>query len=455
MHKAQKAQYCQPQGEEVSARSQAERETIELLHAYRKTRRAELKDQIVLRYASLVESVARRYSGTMEPIEDLAQEGYIGLITAVDLYDPTKQVKFSTYATHFIIGQIKHYLRDRGKIIKEPAWLQELNQRVSRSIESLTQELGRPPSHGEVAHVMGMPEENVAELMTTREVFKVGSIHGTTDQEDDTSAVDMERKSQSDVAVSFQLPVEDRIVLEAAMDKLKELEQTVVFAFYFQDRSQTEIARELNISCNYVSHILRNSTKKLKKILATDEVRDARIKAEQNRTNSEQKEPAGQTIVDPLTRLYNRRYYENRLEEELSRASRTNVALSVLSVQLLGWQAYVRTNGTLKTDEVMISIAGTLKQTLRRVDIVTRYTDDTFGVILPFTGEYAPAVAARVEQAIAASLRTLGVHWGKTPLAVVCGWAVSPSEHRQATELTQRAIERCLEAQEMPQQKAA
>ncbi len=455
MHKAQNAQPCPPQGEEVSARSLVERETLELLHAYRKTRRAELKDRIVLRYASLVESVARRYSGTMEPIEDLAQEGYIGLITAVDLYDPTKQVKFSTYATHFIIGQIKHYLRDRGKIIKEPAWLQELNQRVSRSIESLTQELGRAPSHGEVAYAMGMSEANVAELMTTREVFKVGSIHGTTDQDDDTSAVDMERKSQSDVSVSFQLPVEDRIVLEAAMEKLKELEQTVVSAFYFEDRSQTEIARDLNISCNYVSHILRNSTKKLRKLLATDEVRDARIKAEQQRTHSEQKGQPGQSVVDPLTRLYNRRYYENRLDEELSRASRTNVELSVLSVQLFGWQAYVRANGTLKTDEVMMAIAEALKQTLRRVDIVTRYADDAFGVILPFTGEYASLIASRVEDAIAASLRTQGVHWGKTPLWVACGWAVSPSEYRQAAELTQRAQERCREAQEIPQQKAA
>ncbi len=428
---------------------------MELLIAYRKTRRAELKDRIVLRYANLVESVARRYSGTAEPMEDLAQEGYIGLITAVDLYDPTKQVKFSTYATHFIIGQIKHYLRDRGKIIKEPAWLQELNQRVSRSVDALTQELGRPPSYGEVANVMGMPEENVAELMTTREIFKVGSIHGTTDNEDDSGSVDMERQNQHDVAVSFQLPVEDRIVLDAAMDKLKELEQTVVSAFYFQDRSQTEIAHTLGISCNYVSHILRNSTKKLKKILATDEVRDARIKTEQARSETEQKGQSASVIVDPLTRLYNRRYYENRLEEEMQRASRSDSEVSVLFVQLVGWQAYARANGTLKTDEVITRTADTLRKTLRRVDIVTRYAEDAFGLILPFTGEHAPKVAVRVENAVADTLRELGLHWGRAPLSVVCGWAVSPTEQRAGAGLTEKAKARCQEAQEIPLLKAA
>ncbi|MCC5648059.1 GGDEF domain-containing protein, partial [Nostoc sp. CHAB 5824] len=96
-----------------------------------------------------------------------------------------------------------------------------------------------------------------------------------------------------------------------------------------------------------------------------------------------------------------------------------------------------------------------LNQTLRRFDILTRYSDDAFTVILPCTGEYAPLVASRVEEAVAGSIRKQGVHWGRTSLAVACGWAVSPSEYRQATELTQKAQERCREAQEMPQLKAA
>src|SRR5579871_6851683 len=197
-----------------SLRTRDEGGITRLLNEYRQSRIPETRDQIVLHFTNLVESVARRFSGASEPIEDLAQEGYIGLITAVDLYDPAKNVKFSTYATHFIIGQIKHYLRDRGKIIKEPAWLQELNQRMTRAIETLSQQLSRPPSNIEIARLMDLSEETIAEMMMTREVFKVASIDGG-DSEEESGKVDMERQTAGDVAIPFQIPVEDRIVLEA------------------------------------------------------------------------------------------------------------------------------------------------------------------------------------------------------------------------------------------------
>src|SRR5579872_2976520 len=87
-------------------RKRAEEDVLQLLLEYRRNRNERLRDRIVLQYTNLVESVARRFAGSAEPVEDLAQEGYIGLITAVELYDPAKNVKFSTYATHFIIGQI-------------------------------------------------------------------------------------------------------------------------------------------------------------------------------------------------------------------------------------------------------------------------------------------------------------------------------------------------------------
>ena len=299
---------------------------MQLLLEYRRTNRPELRDQIVLQFIGLVESVARRFSGAAEPVEDLAQEGYIGLITAIELYDPTKNVKFSTYATHFVIGQIKHCLRDRGKIIKEPAWLQELNQRMTRVIEALTQELGHPPANLEIARMMNMTEEAVAEMMMTREVFKVSSIDGGSDSEEDNGGtVNMDRQRGKEMTVAFQLPLEERIVLDTAMLKLKELEQTVLNEFYFKDLNQTEIAKNLNISCNYVSHILRTSTKKLKKILVTEDLRDAQRKVVlmQQRLD-EQQSAAEQQIVDGMTRLYNRHYYETRLEEELSRTSRAN-----------------------------------------------------------------------------------------------------------------------------------
>jgi RNA polymerase sigma-B factor len=373
-----------------------------MLREYRVTRRPELRDRIVMQYTNLVESVARRFSGAAEPVEDLAQEGYIGLITAVDLYDPNKNVKFSTYATHFIIGQIKHYLRDRGKIIKEPAWLQELNQRVTKAMEALAQKLSRPATNLEIAQALGMTEESVAEMLMTREVFKVTSIDGGSDSEEDTpGALDMERQRATDVAVSFQMPVEDRIVLESALLKLKDLEQNVLAAFYFKHLNQTEIARQMGISCNYVSHILRNATKKLKKILVTEELRDSGRKPASGRRQIDAAPAADpRPLVDRLTRLYNKGYFDSRLEEELSRASRECAELAVIFVKLGGLDAFQRANGTLRVDETIHNFVQIIRKTIRKHDILTRYDNDMFAVILPFTGRNAIMVADRISLAL-------------------------------------------------------
>jgi RNA polymerase sigma-B factor len=430
------------QKQNQAQRKRAEEEVLQLLLEYRQARSLELRDRIVLQYTSLVESVARRFAGSAEPVEDLAQEGYIGLITAIDLYDPAKNVKFSTYATHFIIGQIKHCLRDRGKIIKEPAWLQELNQRMTRAIDTLAQQLSRPPTNAEIAQLMGLAEEAVTEMMTTRETFKVTSIDGgSSNGEEDGGAIDIERKAATEVAVSFQLPVEERIVLETAMEKLKALEQTVLFEFYYKDLNQTEIARRLGISCNYVSHILRNSTKKLKKILVTDELRDTQLKMTlMRRRLEEQQAHLEQTpIVDGLTRFYNRHYFENRLEEELSRASRMNSEVAVLFIMLGGLEAFTRVQGTLKGDDAVLGSADIIRKTVRRVDIITRYNADTFALILPFTGPNVQIVRSRLETALSAWLEAQGWDAGRAPLTLGLGSATYPRDATQPQALSSLA----------------
>ncbi|HLJ57395.1 MAG TPA: sigma-70 family RNA polymerase sigma factor [Chthonomonadaceae bacterium] len=440
--------YNQSRGSMVSAEShprrRADDEVLRLLQEYRVSRRPELRDRIVMQYTNLVESVARRFSGAAEPVEDLAQEGYIGLITAVDLYDPSKNVKFSTYATHFIIGQIKHYLRDRGKIIKEPAWLQELNQRVTKAMEALAQQLSRPATNLEIAQALGMTEESVAEMLMTREVFKVTSIDGGSDSDDDSpGTLDMERQRATDVAVSFQMPVEDRIVLESALLKLKDLEQKVLAAFYFRHLNQTEIARQMGISCNYVSHILRNATKKLKKILVTEELRDTgRRAATPRRRADDLPAPDPRPLVDRLTRLYSRGYFDSRLEEELSRASRECAELAVIFVKIGGMEAYQRANGTLKVDETVHGLVSVIRSAIRRHDILTRYDNDMFAVILPFTGRNAIFVANRMSESLAGWIAVQQDPRDAATLMPGVGVALYPFEAEHPVSLADLARER-------------
>ncbi len=427
---------------------------LQMLLDYRQFQKPAQRDEIVLQFTNLVESIARRFSGSAEPVEDLAQEGYIGLITAIELYDPTKKVKFSTYATHFVIGQIKHCLRDRGKIIKEPAWLQELNQRMTRVIDSLTQDLGHPPTAEAIAKMMDMTEEAVAEILMTREVFKVSSLDGGGEKDDDSGAVDVERRSGLDVSVSFQLPVEERIVLEAAMEKLKDLEQTVLSEFYFKDLNQTEIAKNMGISCNYVSHILRSSTKKLRKILVTDELKEAQRKVAQmqKRLTQQQAVMERDVVVDPLTRCYNRRYFEARLDEEISRASRIQADLSLLMVDLRGLDYFTRTNGTLKGDEAVTGIAAAIRETVRKSDIVTRCDAERFVLILPHTGRNCLVVAERVREAIENFLSEKGWDRGIAPLEIALGTAQYPVEAGQSASLTELAAARAAKDRELAEE---
>lgn len=420
-----------------NSRRLSDQEVIDLLREYKATGNQRIRDRIVLQYTNLVESIARRFAGVGEPVEDLAQEGFIGLITAIEGYNADKGVKFSTYATHFVIGQIKHHLRDRGKIIKEPAWLQELNQKVTRVIESLSQELGRPPTHAEVAKLMNMSEEAIADLLTTREVFKVSSLHSNSDQDDDTPiAYDMERM-KADRQVEFQLPIEDKVVLETAMQRLKELEQTVVHEFYFQERNQTEIARNLGISCNYVSHILRNSTKKLRKILVTDELREAQMELNLMRRRLEEQAVLVEetTVVDSLTRLYNRRYFDTRLDEEICRANRYQYPLAVLLLTLQGHEQIGRVYGTLRSEEILRQAARLIRESVRRLDILTRYDERSFGLILPHTGQQVEIVAKRLKGTLEAWLAEEGLNSGRTPIRLLIGTACYPNSATCAADL--------------------
>lgn len=370
-----------------------------LIARYASTKEVEYRDKIVLQFRGLVESISRRFAGSGEPHEDLAQEGFIGLISAADLYDVGKGVKFSTYATHFIIGQIKHALRDRGKIIKEPAWLQELNHRLTRVIDALSQELGRHPSETEIAKVMHVPEEMVNELLTTREVFKVSSLDV---DPDDSGMYGSEIDNISDEKCSsFQLPVEDKVVLETAMNKLKILEQKVIQDFYYTGLTQTEIAKKLGISCNYVSHILRSGTKKLRRILTTDELSEIQMQLQlANRRTDTLGLFVDGSVVDPLTGLYNLEYIQNRLHEEVLRASREKSHASYVVAKFVGLDNFGAKYGTMRQDDFICSLGRAIKDSTRRCDIVGRVGTWEFSLILPYTGEGVSVVKDRIGESL-------------------------------------------------------
>jgi len=423
-----------------TVRKLTEEEIQDRLAEYAATREPKIRDEIVLQYANLVESIGRRFVAACEPLEDLIQEGYIGLIASVDKYDAGKGVKFSTYATHFIIGQIKHHLRDKGKIIKEPAWLQELNQRMTRVIESLGQKLGRQPTEKEIGDVMQMPEKTVVELLTTREVFKVGSLDG--DKDDSPNQRDTEKISD-DKMVTFQLPLEDKIVLEAAMQRLKDIEQQVISEHYYKGHNQTEIAKQLGISCNYVSHILRNGTKKLRKILATEEIRDTQMQRAlvSARPAARDASPQFSSVIDSATGVYNRRYLDQRLDEEVSRACRARCKLSLMLIDIClpdDVNKYLR---MMRMDDVLYAAAQTMRASVRKMDVLARFGQTSFALILPHTAGHASVVAERLSGIVSGIEIESGRKTTKIGATARVGIARYPAEATNYRDMISKACE--------------
>lgn len=431
----------------------SEAEINELLATYLQTRDMRLRDEVVHQYRNLVESIARRFAGSAEPLEDLVQEGYIGLITATDHYNAGKGVKFSTYATHFIIGQIKHALRDRGKIIKEPAWLQELNYRMDRVINSLYQELGRQPTEPEIGRVMHLPEEQVADLLTTREVFKVTSLDVDQD-ENSPNGVDLE-KVKDDKCTTFQLPCEDKIVLETAMNKLKIIEQKVIQEFYYTGLSQTEIAKSLGISCNYVSHILRNGTRKLRRILTTEELKEAQVQLQLANRRPDRADDHQPAVVDNLTGLYSAQYMSERLQEEVSRALRSGSELAFAILEVDGLSEFRERYGLMRTDDLVYNMTQIVRTCVRRCDIVGRLGDAEFGLIMPYTGQQCRTVCARVCKSLMdAGFETVR-NAAPMRFQVRFGCSSYPADARSTRKLMSVARAEIERARPEPQRKAA
>lgn len=348
-----------------------------LLLEYQTSKDPRTRDAVVEHMRPLVQHVARKFAGR-EPLEDLQSEGYLGLIRAVDRYTPGRGTRFSTFAMHLISGQIRHYLRDRGHLIRQPAWLQELDGRVQKAAAELEQRLQRQPTIAEIANATNLSEEGVEELVTARQAAKVVRMEAPSDSGDhDYLEVDPEKFKSRDYH-TLQLPIEDRIVVEGALDKLKELERKVLYYFYYQDWNQSEIARKLGISCNYTGYVLRKGLKNMRERLPQE--RDAAA-AHNDATDSP-------TVLDPVTSIYTREYFETRLAEEVSRAQHFGQSISVCCIRLPGHLS----------DAVLAEIAAQVRLRIRKADVAARTGDYEISVIFPNTGTVAEKVAIRLSE---------------------------------------------------------
>lgn len=234
--------------------------TRELFVRYRLDGDEESRDELITMYLNLVKYLASRFRNRGEPIDDLVQVGTIGLIKAIDRFDIDRQVEFTTYATPTIVGELKRYFRDKGWAIKVPRRLQELSFKVNKTIDALTQRLQRSPTIEEIAQELEVTPEEVLEAMETSEAYNFVSLESDRGDGSDSFSI-LEYIGKDD---QLMATVEDRATLSAALRHLTPQEQRVLYLRFFEGLTQTEIARQLEISQMQVSRLLRKTLKVLR-----------------------------------------------------------------------------------------------------------------------------------------------------------------------------------------------
>jgi RNA polymerase sigma-B factor len=223
------------------------------------------REELVQRHLPLVRSLARRYAGRGEALEDIEQVGAIGLLKAIDRYDLEREVSLTTYATPNVVGEIKRHFRDKGWAIRVPRGLQELNAKMSGTIERLTIKLERSPTIAEIASELATTPEQVLEAMEAGSAYSTVSLSSGPGGGDDDDFDPMESIGAEDEEYER---TEQRASLEPALETLPEREREILRMRFEEGLTQTQIAEKIGISQMHVSRLIRKSLARMRDQLA-------------------------------------------------------------------------------------------------------------------------------------------------------------------------------------------
>ncbi len=234
----------------------------EMQGAEGETEASRYRGELVELHLPLAEYLARRFGNRGEPHEDLVQVATIGLIKAIDRFDLERGVAFSTYATPTIVGEIKRHFRDRGWTIRVPRRLQEIQAVINQAVSDLGQELGRSPTVAELAHRVGMSEEEILEGLESANAYSPLSLDAP-DPSGEVGAV-IEQLGDYDDALDA---VVDRETVKPLLDKLDARAKRILLLRFFRNMTQSQIAEELGISQMHVSRLLSRTLADLRRAL--------------------------------------------------------------------------------------------------------------------------------------------------------------------------------------------
>ena len=244
--------------------------TRELFRRYKDEGDEDARSQLIVNHLNLVRFLAAKFNNRGEPLEDLIQVGTIGLIKAIDRFEPERGLEFTTYATPTILGEIKRHFRDKGWSVRVPRRLQELSAKVNQATDALTQQLQHSPTVDEIADYLGVTADEVLEAMESGEAYSSVPLEGTgSDDDDSVSVIDRFGQEDADLKAS-----DDRLLIEDVLSEFTPKEQQVVRLRFIDGLTQAEIAQRLDISQVQVSRLLRRTLKRMQEKIAPDGVAD-------------------------------------------------------------------------------------------------------------------------------------------------------------------------------------
>ncbi|MDP9452112.1 MAG: RNA polymerase sigma factor SigF [Actinomycetota bacterium] len=231
------------------------------------TRRPELRDELIEAHLGLAEYLARRFANRGEPLDDLVQVASLGLVKAVERFDPARGLEFTTFATPTIVGELKRHFRDKGWAVRVPRRVQELHLRVTGVIDDLQLELGRSPTVAEIAVRAGTSEDEVIEAVDAGSAYRSSSLDASRGDDEESPGL-IGQLGDLDPGLAR---AESRAGLNPLLAELPQREQLMLFLRFYEGKTQSEIAQRLGISQMHVSRLLSRSLERLRELAEAGE----------------------------------------------------------------------------------------------------------------------------------------------------------------------------------------
>ncbi|MGE4169469.1 MAG: sigma-70 family RNA polymerase sigma factor [Candidatus Margulisiibacteriota bacterium] len=235
-----------------------------LVLSYFESRDLAVRDEVILLYRPLVESIARKLAFNRNDFDDLVQVGSISLLRCLDRYEPAMDTDFSTFATPNIIGEIKHYFRDKGRLVKVPRRMQENYSKVKVYMRQVESE-GRSPTIQEIATHTGLSEEEVLESMEVSQTGTVVSLDMPSHR--NSSGGEGGTLLETLGVAGHEETVLDKETLKQVVLVLNDREKKIIYYRFFMGLSQMEIAEKLNLSQMHISRLLTSALERLRKAM--------------------------------------------------------------------------------------------------------------------------------------------------------------------------------------------